>query len=91
MQIIAEQANLVFYDSGKTLRGTIYYDSNGSSSLGESSSRLFVNAINSALKLNATRDISIGNPSWGANGYRTYIYNPYLIGTITGSITATFG
>ena len=91
VQIIAEQANLVFYDSGKTLRGTIYYDSNGSSSLGESSSRLFVNAINSALKLNATRDISIGNPSWGANGYRTYIYNPYLIGTTTGSITATFG
>lgn len=91
VQIIAEQANLVFYDSGKTLRGAIYYDSNGSSSLGESSSRLFVNAINSALKLNATRDISIGNPSWGANGYRTYIYNPYLIGTITGSITATFG
>ena len=92
LEIYDENAGLYIYNSSRNLRGVLYYDSGGAGTDSEAAERVLLSAVNSALKLNAAYDISIGNPNWASNNYHTYIYNPVFSGSVSGlTATAVFG
>lgn len=79
---------LSFWDGRNgNLKGYIYYDKTGSGTNSDARERLFINAVGTALKLQAPGgDISIGR----ANDGDTWIANAKFFGEVP-TITATFG